>query len=115
MPGESGVRRWCEHRAGRFGALPFDDGSFDAVRAERLFQHLLNPAPHIPAKWCVWHRKGGYVVVLDTDYASGSIALDEHELERRFSRDESLEHSVKNGYAAREMPLLFQRAELDES
>ena len=109
---QDGVSGWCEHRVAESDALPFDDESFDAVRAERLFQHLQNPAPSLREMIRVT-RAGGTICVLDTDYASASVAIDEHELERRFTRV-VLEHSIKNGYAAREMPLLFQQHELDE-
>ncbi len=109
---QNGVAAWTEHRVAESDALPFDDESFDAVRAERLFQHLQNPAPSLREMIRVT-RAGGTICVLDTDYASASIAIDEHELERRFTRV-VLEHSVKNGYAAREMPLLFQQSNLDE-
>lgn len=109
---QNGVAAWTEHRVAASDALPFDDNSFDAVRADRLFQHLQNPMPTLREMIRVT-RAGGYLCVLDTDYASASIAIDEHELERRFTRV-VLEHSIKNGYAAREMPLLFQQSNLDE-
>lgn len=109
---ENGVSGWCEHRVADSASLSFDDGSFDAARAERLFQHLRNPAPTFREMLRVT-RAGGYIVVLDTDYTTVSVAVDEHELERRFARV-TVEHSVNNGYAAREMPLLFQNHDLNE-
>ncbi len=109
---QNGVSKWCEHRVADSASLPLDDGSFDAVRAERLFQHLKNPAPTLREMIRVT-RAGGYIVVLDTDYTTVSVAVDEHELERRFARV-TVEHSVNNGYAARELPLLFQNHDLDE-
>lgn len=109
---EDGVAEWTKHYQLNSDNLPFDDGFFDAVRAERLYQHLQDPLPTFREMLRVT-RTGGYILVLDTDYASMSIALDEHELERRFARV-ALEHSVQNGYAARELPLLFQQANLDD-
>lgn len=109
---EQGVAGWTKHYMLDASKLPFDDGFFDAVRAERFFQHVQDPLPAFREMVRVT-RPGGYILVLDVDYASTSIALDEHELERRFARV-ILEHSAKNGYAAREMPLLFQQANLDE-
>lgn len=109
---EAGVAARVEHRQADSTSLPFENGSFDAVRAERLFQHLLNPAPTFREMLRVT-RPGGYVVVVDTDYATISVAVDEHELERRFARV-NVEHTVNNGYAAREMPLYFQNQNLDE-
>lgn len=109
---QNGVAAWTEHRVAESSALPFDDNSFDAVRAERLFQHLVNPTPTFREILRVT-RPGGYIVILDTDYTTVSIAVDEHELERRFARV-TVEHSVNNGYAARELPLLFQNYNVDE-
>lgn len=107
-----GMEGWVWHKVAAAAELPFERGYFDAVRAERLFAYLQDPGPSFREMVRVT-RPGGYLVVLDTDYASASVALDEHELERRFTRA-VLEHSVKNGYAAREMPLLFQQHNLDE-
>ncbi len=109
---ENGVAAWTEHRVADAAQLPFDDNTFDAVRSERLFQHLTNPSPTFREMVRV-ARPGGILLVLDTDYASASFSVDEHELERRFARV-ILEHSVNNGYAAREMPLLFQQHNLDD-
>ena len=37
---EAGVTAWVEHRRADATALPFEARSFDAVRSERVFQHL---------------------------------------------------------------------------
>lgn len=107
---ESGVEGWTQHRVANAASLPFENESFDAVRADRLFQHLQNPAA-VFAEMVRVTRRGGWLVVLDTDYASTSIALDEHELERKFVRV-ALEHSVSNAYAARELLGLFRAEHL---
>lgn len=107
-----GVEGWVWHKVAEAADLPFERNYFDAVRAEQLFSYLPDPRPSFREMVRVT-RPGGYLVVLETDFASASIALDEHELERRFTRV-LLEHGVKNGYAAREMPLLFQQHNFDE-
>ncbi|GAA4415757.1 hypothetical protein GCM10023148_12340 [Actinokineospora soli] len=52
--------------------LPFDDASFDAVRCERVFQHLSDPA-RAAAEIHRVLRPGGRAVVLDSDWATAII------------------------------------------
>lgn len=47
--------------------LPFDDGSFDVVRSERVFQHLADPYAAAREIARVL-RPGGRVVLIDTDW-----------------------------------------------
>jgi SAM-dependent methyltransferase len=63
-------------------ALPFCSASFDAVRAERLLQHVADPAGVIREMTRVT-RVGGRVVLIDTDWASLSIGCGPVEIERR--------------------------------
>ncbi len=55
------------------GALPFADGAFDAVRAERLFQHLAAPQPAANELRRVL-VPGGTALLLDQDWESLAIA-----------------------------------------
>ena len=56
-----------EFLVGSAEELPFDDNTLDAVRVERVFQHLLNPE-------VVWNeikrvlKPGGFLVVVETDW-----------------------------------------------
>ncbi|WP_448638846.1 methyltransferase domain-containing protein [Geodermatophilus sp. URMC 63] len=63
-------------------ALPFSSASFDAVRAERLLQHVADPAGVIGEMSRVT-RVGGRLVLVDTDWASLSIGCGPVEIERR--------------------------------
>ena len=56
--------------------LPFADGVFDAVRAERVFQHLDNPEAGLREMLRVT-RPGGRVMVIDPDHGQAGIALDD--------------------------------------
>jgi ubiquinone/menaquinone biosynthesis C-methylase UbiE len=60
-------------------ALPFDDDTFDGVRADRVFQHL--PEPYTALKELVRVTKsGGNIVVVDPDQDTLVIAVDAGEV-----------------------------------
>jgi ubiquinone/menaquinone biosynthesis C-methylase UbiE len=108
----AGVNSWVEHAEGDAAALPFGEGIFSASRSDRLFQHLADPLPaRVLAEMVRVTESGGRVVVLDTDYASGSVATHEIETERRLARVMA-ERQVSNGYVARSLPRLFTDAGL---
>lgn len=65
-----------ELKAASVYALPFADGSFDAVRAERVFQHLDNPEAGLQEMLRVT-RPGGRVMVIDPDHGQHGLALDD--------------------------------------
>ncbi len=59
--------------------LPFEDATFDGVRADRVFQHL--PDPHKALQQLVRVTKsGGNIVVVDPDQETLVIAVDAGEI-----------------------------------
>lgn len=106
---EAGVAGWTQHFAADATALPFEAASFDACRSERLFQHLADPASAL-AEMIRVTRPGGWVVVLETDYATLSIETEELDLERRLARFTA--ERVRSGYAARQLYGFFKRQHL---
>lgn len=63
-------------------ALPFDDGEFDAVRSERMLQHLTDPQKAVDEMTRVT-KPGGRVVLIDTDWRTFGSTTDpqfEHRL-----------------------------------
>ncbi len=84
--------------------LPFEDGAFDAVRAERLFQ-VLDPAVFPPsdllAELLRVLRPSGRIVLADTDWASASVDFPDLNLERRLL-DFFARRCRPNGFAARQ-------------
>ena len=56
-------------------SLPFADASFDAVRAERVFQHLDDPARAL-AEMVRVTRPGGRILVFDPDHSQHSVSLE---------------------------------------
>jgi ubiquinone/menaquinone biosynthesis C-methylase UbiE len=91
--------------------LPFQNGSFDATRSERLFQHLANPSKAL-AEMIRVTRPGGRVCVLDPDWET--VVIDA--LDRRVTRQilsASMDTHV-NPWAGRQIFSLFHTAGLQE-
>jgi SAM-dependent methyltransferase len=65
--------------------LPYDDGSFDAIRIERVLQHVGDPA-RACAELARVLRPGGRVQVIDTDWDSLVIDLADEDLAERALR-----------------------------
>ena len=112
---EAAVDGWVTHRQGDIESLPFDDGTFDACRAERLFQVL--PAPiepqHVCAELVRVLKPGGWLVALDADWGTWSMDSDDVDLERKLARILA-EQLRPNGYAGRQFWRLFRRQGLVE-
>jgi len=107
---EAGVSAWVKHTKADVTALPFEDGEFDSCRSERLFQHLLHP-DRVLAEMARVVKRGGWVVVLDTDWGTCSTDTTETDIERRLSRVKA-ERTLNNGYAGRQLFRLFKRQKL---
>ena len=63
-PGNGPASGVCSNQQADLAALPFGDGSFDAIYSERVFQHLDNPAAVMSELFRVL-RRGGCIVVAD--------------------------------------------------
>jgi ubiquinone/menaquinone biosynthesis C-methylase UbiE len=61
-----------EYVDGHAEALPFDDESVDALRCERVLQHVDNPAAVVREMARVL-RPGGRIALIDTDWATAII------------------------------------------
>jgi ubiquinone/menaquinone biosynthesis C-methylase UbiE len=107
----AGVHDRVHHYVADALALPFDANTFDAVRAERLFQHLSDP-PAALAEMLRVTRPGGWIVVLDTDYSSSTIDSDQIDLERRLAL--AAAQSVRSGYVARTLYRMFTDQRLSD-
>lgn len=108
----AGVSDRVTHHLGDATRLPFAANAFDVARSERLFQHLDHPEQAL-AEMIRVTRPGGRIVVLDTDWATVSIASSEIDVERTLARVRA-ERYVRNGYAARTLYRLFREQGLQE-
>lgn len=106
----AGVLERVEHVEADATSLPFPDASFHAVRSERLFQHLTDPAAAL-AEMVRVTRPGGRVVVLDTDWGSHSVDSPDVRVERALAHTLA-ETSLANGYSGRRLYGLVRRAGL---
>lgn len=104
----AGVSDWLQHWQGDVAALPFDDDSFDACHAERLFQ-VLPPSygrDEVFAELLRVLRPGGRLVIADTDWATASVDFRDAALERRLMT--FFASSLRpNGYAGRQLYGLY--------
>jgi ubiquinone/menaquinone biosynthesis C-methylase UbiE len=100
----AGIHDRVHHHVADALALPFDAQTFDAVRGERLFQHLSDP-PAALAEMLRVARPSGWIVVLDTDYSTTTVDSDQTDLERRLAL--AAAQSVRSGYVARKLYRMF--------
>lgn len=105
-------RAECEFVQGDVCALPFADGYFDAVRCDRLLQHVEKPLVAIGEMKRVT-RAGGRVVIVDTDWGTLSISSQDDELEREVVK-QLLESGFANPFAGRNLRRWMQDAGLQE-
>jgi SAM-dependent methyltransferase len=77
-----GLPRPVDFRAADAYALPFEDDTFDACRADRVLHHLVDPAKAV-AEMARVTRPGGRVVVSDTDYDTLVVEAPDPWLTRR--------------------------------
>jgi SAM-dependent methyltransferase len=77
-----GLPRPVDFRVADAYALPFDDETFDACRADRVFHHLVDPEKAL-AEMVRVIRSGGRVVVSDTDYDTLVVEAPDVDLTRR--------------------------------
>jgi len=82
---QEGVSEQVKHQQADILSLPFADNSFDAVRAERLFQVLPESYVMQDVFKEIYRvvKPGGYIVLVDADWATASVDYPDDELERR--------------------------------
>jgi len=101
---ESAKVPWVSHRSGSADALPFAEGEFDAVRAERLLQVLpeRSMGERAVAEMHRVLKPGGRIALADADWGSASVDFSDPRLERRLLRFFA-EELRPNGFAGREL------------
>lgn len=106
---DAGVDAFVEHRALDAHTLPFPDASFDAVRSERVFQHVNDP-DRLLSEMIRVTTPGGWIVVGDTDHTTISIDADNTRLE--WSMRQVRAFSFVNPAIGRRLPRMFESAGL---
>ena len=91
--------------------LAFADGTFDAVRSERVLIHVPDAAATV-AEMARVTRPGGRVVVFDLDM--GTATLDHPDLATTRRIMNALSDKVSNGCIGRQLPRLFRQAGLGD-
>jgi len=104
---QAGLRPCVKHVQADASSLPFESGSFDSSRSERLLQHLSHPERTLSEMVRVT-KPGGWIVVLDTDWGSGSIDSPHVEIERRIVRVHA-DRCLNSGYSGRQLYRLFRQ------
>lgn len=102
-----GVPPTVEFDLARADALPYADATFDAVRADRVFQHLHDPDA-AAAELRRVTRSGGTALLLDQDWGSLIIAGADPRMTQRLVRRFG-EHFARP-WAGREAPGFLRRA-----
>jgi ubiquinone/menaquinone biosynthesis C-methylase UbiE len=105
-----GLPRPVDFRVADAYALPFEDETFDACRADRVLHHLVEP-PKALAEMARVARPGGRVVVSDTDYDSLFVEAPDLELTRRILAHHA--DRMESGRVGRRLPGLFLDAGLE--
>ena len=102
---EAGVAKRIEWQAGDCRALPFIDGSFDAVLAATVLAHVPNAEAALREMVRVT-RIGGRVGVFDFDGDCFLISHPDREVTRTIVAAQC-DHSAVNGHLVRELPGLL--------
>jgi ubiquinone/menaquinone biosynthesis C-methylase UbiE len=98
-----------EFIAGDAHNLDFADGTYDAARADRVFQHLEDPEKAL-AELIRVTRPGGRIVVTDPDW--GALLVDGPDRETTQAVLDEIVASIRNPWMGRQLLGIFQRAGL---
>lgn len=102
-----GVPANAEYRQASATQLPYADETFDAVRAERVFQHLEHPEAAARELYRV-AKPGAVVMLLDQDWETLVVAGSEKALTRKICN--AFTDHCANGWAGRNHQGLLKRA-----
>lgn len=103
----SGLGLPVEFHSGNVLKLPFDDDTFHATRAERMFQHLTEPETALKEMIRVT-RPGGTIGVMDPDWGTILVDSSDKDLTRKiFALSE--DNAAVNPWMGRQLYSLFNR------
>ena len=106
--------RSVELRTASAYELPFADGAFDAVRAERVFQHLDDPEAALREMLRVT-KPGGRVMLSDPDHGQAGLALDDPAHRRIYEAlQRAMTRMIVNPHSGTRLRGMLVRAGLDD-
>jgi ubiquinone/menaquinone biosynthesis C-methylase UbiE len=100
-----------EFRTGDVTGLPFDNGVFDATRADRVFQHLADPEKALHEMIRVT-RPGGTVGVLDPDWETLVVDSPNKPVTRQIVS--AHQDTTSNPWSGRQLYSLYHKAHLQD-
>lgn len=104
-----GMPRPVDFRIGDAHRLDFEDETFDACRADKVFHHLDDPRKALTELIRV-ARPGGRIAVTDADYETLIVDLPDRVLTRRILN--AFCDSLPCGWVGRQLPALFRESGL---
>jgi ubiquinone/menaquinone biosynthesis C-methylase UbiE len=107
----SGLGLDVRFETGDAASLPFEDGSFDACRAERVLLHVPDPHRAI-AEMTRVTRPGGRIAVLDLDVDTMVVDHPDRDTTRVIAR--TFADVMAQGWIGRQLPRLLRQAGLAE-
>lgn len=107
---EAGLSDIVQHQLANGVELPFEDNTFDSCRSERVFQHA-GDATLLLAEMIRVTKRGGYVVVADTDHSTHGTSTNNDDMDMRF-RALALQ-AIKNPNVGRHLYKMMNLAGLE--
>lgn len=108
----AGMNLPVAYREGDAEQLPFADGTFDVARAERVLPYLTDPAKAL-AELARVTKPGGTVYVLEPDFETVTINIDDRDLVRRVVQFDC-DNDSRHGWIGRHLPAMFAAAGLTD-
>ncbi|MGW3661103.1 methyltransferase domain-containing protein [Streptomyces sp. NPDC005151] len=102
--GRTGDLPAVEVELGDLHTLPFEDGSIDRARTDRVLQHVADPAQALAEARRVL-RPGGRLVMGEPDWDSLAVDYPDIEVSRAYTRHVT-DKVVRNGVIGRQLPRL---------
>ncbi len=109
---QAGLEGRINHQLGEATELPYPADFFDACRIERMLMHVKEPA-RVLAELNRVLKPGGWLILVEPDWGTLSIATENLDLERRLARIRA-ERFLPNGYAGRLLYPLMRQANYQE-